>query len=310
VAVKRPRALAYGLGRDSTAVLVGWHQRGIRPDHILFADVGSEKPETYAYLPIIRAWLKKVDFPDVTVVKYVPKIAPYTTIEGNCTQNCTLPGITFGRASCTVKWKIEPQNKHCRSLPDLKACWESGQTVIKAIGYEADETKRRNKVHGKTDPLYEYEYPLMDWGWTLDICKEQIIAAGLPVPPKSACFFCASMKPQEVRDLNPELRGRIIRMEIAAEPYNTKVHGLWRKPRKRDARPGSITEFILQEDLEFVHPDDLSDEMPLNPACSQAKTGYTMKPPHLATSLSETLAEHMLSKGDEQLLHEILIDFL
>ena len=35
--------VAYGLGVDSTAMLIGLAQRGIRPDLILFADVGGEK---------------------------------------------------------------------------------------------------------------------------------------------------------------------------------------------------------------------------------------------------------------------------
>jgi hypothetical protein len=46
-----PLLLAYGLGVDSTAAMVLWDAHGIRPDGILFADVGGEKDETYAYLP-------------------------------------------------------------------------------------------------------------------------------------------------------------------------------------------------------------------------------------------------------------------
>ena len=57
-----------GLGVDSVAMLVGLKDRDRRPDHILFADTGSEKPETYDYLPIIDAWLARVGFPAVTVV--------------------------------------------------------------------------------------------------------------------------------------------------------------------------------------------------------------------------------------------------
>lgn len=48
----------YGMGVDSTAMIVGMHARGERPDLILFADTGGEKPETYAYLPHINAWLE------------------------------------------------------------------------------------------------------------------------------------------------------------------------------------------------------------------------------------------------------------
>lgn len=40
-----PLTVAYGMGVDSTAVLVGMKKRGQRPDKILFADVGAEKQE-------------------------------------------------------------------------------------------------------------------------------------------------------------------------------------------------------------------------------------------------------------------------
>jgi hypothetical protein len=75
-------------------------------------------------------------------------------------------------------------------------------------------------------------FPLMVWGMDLAACIHTIKSAGLPVPPKSSCYFCPSMKPQEVRELSPLERGLIILQELSAEPYNTKIHGLWRRPRK------------------------------------------------------------------------------
>ena len=35
-------------------MLVEFAKRGIRPDMILFADTGGEKPETYRYMPVIQ----------------------------------------------------------------------------------------------------------------------------------------------------------------------------------------------------------------------------------------------------------------
>lgn len=88
---KQPLAVAYGMGVDTTAMLIGLKQRSIRPDLILFADTGGEKPETYLYAPVIRQWLRDVDFPQFEVVRYKPPIAPYDTLYGNCWQNETLP---------------------------------------------------------------------------------------------------------------------------------------------------------------------------------------------------------------------------
>src|SRR4051812_38794674 len=67
--MNNPLVVAYGMGVDSTAMLVGLWKNGERPDAILFADTGDEKPETYAYLPIVNEWLESVGFPRVTVVK-------------------------------------------------------------------------------------------------------------------------------------------------------------------------------------------------------------------------------------------------
>src|SRR5215472_5758888 len=63
--------VAYGVGVDSTAMLIGLQQRGIRPAAILFADTGGEKAQTYAFLPVMDAWLRDHDFPTVTVVRNV-----------------------------------------------------------------------------------------------------------------------------------------------------------------------------------------------------------------------------------------------
>src|SRR5262245_47929671 len=97
---KQPLVFAHGVGVDSVAVTVELARRGIRPDLILHADPGAEHEGTYAYLPILNAYLRSVDFPEVVVVKYVPKNfknwPPYYTIEENCLTNGTLPSLAFG----------------------------------------------------------------------------------------------------------------------------------------------------------------------------------------------------------------------
>lgn len=105
-----PLCICYGAGVDSTAMLVGLHQRGIRPDLISFADTGVEKPETYQYIPIIRQWLRDVGFPELVVVRYTPPKADYDSLYGNCISNETLPSLAFGRKSCSLKWKKAPQD--------------------------------------------------------------------------------------------------------------------------------------------------------------------------------------------------------
>ena len=52
-----PIVVAYGMGVDSTAMLIGLRDRRVPVELIMFADTGSEKPETMAYLPVIQKWL-------------------------------------------------------------------------------------------------------------------------------------------------------------------------------------------------------------------------------------------------------------
>ena len=61
--MNQPFVVAYGMGVDSTAMLIGLSGIGIRPDLILFADVGGEKDETYAYQTIMDQFLESAGFP-------------------------------------------------------------------------------------------------------------------------------------------------------------------------------------------------------------------------------------------------------
>lgn len=269
--------LSYGMGVDSTAIMVGLHQRGIRPDFILFADVGSEKAATYAYKPIIDAWLEKVGFPPITTVRRVPPIAPYRNIEQNFTMNCTLAPPAFNaRHSCTMAWKIMPMKKWSQQDRATLESWSNHVPVVKLIGYDASEGKRKKKNAYKETETHRYTnvYPLIDdWGWDRMECEARIAEAGLPVPVKSSCFFCPNMKAQEIRDITPVERGRIMRMEVYAEPFNKKTAGNWRDKM--------MTSFILDEGLEWIWPED---EVPVNPNCKHERLGHSCNPPHIEGS--------------------------
>lgn len=75
-----PLMVAYGMGVDSTAMLVALARAGVRPDAILFADTGNEKQATYDYEPVIQAWLARVGFPALVTVRYRPRNGRYTTL--------------------------------------------------------------------------------------------------------------------------------------------------------------------------------------------------------------------------------------
>jgi hypothetical protein len=254
----QPVIVAYGGGVDSTAMLIELVETGQRIDMVLFADTGSEKPETYIYVWLFSRWLADRGVP-LVVVRYEPQRfkhwPPYRSLDENCFTNGTLPSISFGRHSCSQKWKVEPQDKWTEAWEPAIACWARGGKVKKLIGYDAGarDSKRYAHAEGHLDPRFEYDYPLRRWGWDRERCEQRIREAGLPVPAKSACFMCGASQTWEIRALPAAQLRRIVLMEARAKPRLRNVEGLWRKAvqGKRGAtpRPGDMTSFIRDEGL-------------------------------------------------------------
>lgn len=116
--------------------------------------------------------------------------------------------------------------------------------VVKAIGLDATEEHRL--TWARTSPpkgkrlsreawldrhYFCYWYPLLEWGYDREACQRIIAQAGLPVPIKSACFFCPASKKQEIvwlQEHHPELLNRALQMEQNAQAKLTSVKGLGR----------------------------------------------------------------------------------
>jgi len=218
------------MGVDSTAMLVGLQARGIRPDLILFADTGDEKQATYDYLPVINAWLVKVGFPQVTVVKLVrPKLEKKGIFDRSLSDSLlrlgTLPAPSYGsHHTCTQVWKMAPQATFLKSWQPALDTWAQGGLVQIAVGYDNGDAdgKRCAKAYGKNliDGKTTNVYPLREWGWDRERCQAEIAAAGLPVPMKSACFHCPNSKLWEIDWLvehEPKLAQRAIEIEAASK---------------------------------------------------------------------------------------------
>lgn len=116
--------------------------------------------------------------------------------------------------------------------------------VVKAIGLDAGEEHRRTWMQSKPtvkkrlsrvawldQNYFAYWYPLMEWGFDRERCKKIIADAGLPVPVKSACFFCPASKKHEIDWLgenHPDLLQRALQIEKNAQAKLTSVKGLGR----------------------------------------------------------------------------------
>ena len=249
--------VGYGGGTDSTAMLIGLWKNHIPVDLILFADPGGEQPHTYAYLEIMDRWLKEHDMPPITRVWYQEKSGQRLTLEQECLRSGTLPSIAYGRKSCSLKHKVAPQERFCNQYQHCLDTWTRGEKVVKFIGYDAGEERRRQGAvaHDLLDKKYQKQYPLMDWGWRRTDCIQAIQSAGLPLPGKSSCFFCPSMKRREIRTLYhryPDLLARALAIEETAMPNLISVKGLGRDWAWRD--------FITADENQMVIPGAFSDE--------------------------------------------------
>lgn len=260
-----PCVVAYGAGDNSTALLVGMARRGWRPDLILFADTGSERPHTYAYLSYFDDWLRSVGFPPLTAVKNASPIAGDASLYDECHRKKVLPSLAYGGHSCSLKWKVAPQDRYCREFFGWRrrrkgdpadppngetppGRWDHGPWVLKLIGYDAGprDARRIERAKGKWPPGYRYRYPLQEWDWDRDECVRQIVRAGLRPPGKSACFMCPACKWHEVQELaanHPELASKAMQLEVRAHERGlTTTRGLgrnWNWTERLNATPAT-----------------------------------------------------------------------
>lgn len=226
---KLPIVVSYGGGTDSTALLIECHKLNIRPDLILFADTGGEKPHTYEYIKTFSKWLVSKGMPEILTIKRNTRIRKTESLYDECIRSKTLPSIAYGYKRCSLKHKVEPQDKYVNNWIAAKDCWKNGNKVIKLIGYNASEPRRAKITENEK---YWYHYPLIELDITKEYCKEIILNAGLTLPGKSACFFCPSSKKSEILELQknyPDLLEKALEIEKNAACNLRSVKGLGRR---------------------------------------------------------------------------------
>ena len=212
--------LSYGGGTNSTAMLIGLLERGERPDAILFADTGAERPETYAHVRAVDEWCRRNGLPKIVTV--TARASRKGGIENYCLSNKQLPGIAYGFKSCSVQFKIEPVDEYLNA--NFESEWEVG-SITKLVGIDAGESHRAKE---SPKAAYKNRFPLLEWDWGREECKEAISRAGLCQPGKSACFFCPSTTAAEIRamaETHPDLIKRALIIEENAELTNVKGLG-------------------------------------------------------------------------------------
>ncbi len=133
--------------------------------------------------------------------------------------------------SCSINWKAAAIHGFLKQDPMFKAAQADWTEVRHVIGYDAGKAdcSRRDKADAKSYSCLEHNckrwYPLQDWGWERTDCVKAIAEVGLPVPVKSACFFCPASRPWEVAWLISEHPGLFRRAVTMEDRFRNGKHG-------------------------------------------------------------------------------------
>jgi len=242
------QVVSYGMGTNSTAMIIEMWRRGEPIDVITAADTGGERPETYAYLKLFNEWCISKGLPEIVVVKATYQ-GEIETLEQNCLRMKSLPSVAFGFKTCSQKYKIAPQDKFYNNYQPAKDEWSAGRVITKCVGFDAGEPQRAKPFE---DAKFINRYPLIEWDMDRDGCVASILSEGLPLPGKSSCFYCPNSRPHEINALPDELKDRAIALERAAD--RAMVVGLGRTWRWED---------LIRSDRDQIKMfPELDNEMP------------------------------------------------
>lgn len=188
------KAISYGGGVQSTAMLVLAVQGRIPGvDAVLFANVGdrSEHPVTLDYVRNVAMPYAAAHGMPVHELRRVRRDGTVEDLRDRLDVGRT--AIPVFRSSggppmsryCTADFKIAVIGKWLKANGATKH-----EPATVCIGISVDEIERAKPGIDPRSPYQRRVYPLLDLGLHRSDCRKVIAEAGLPIPPKSACFFC------------------------------------------------------------------------------------------------------------------------
>lgn len=206
--MSRPVVLSYGLGVDSTAILLRWiHEPSSRDFElsdlvVVTAMTGDEWPETgemveNSILPLLREHS----------IRYV-QVARRT---GSQTDGITVLDDSRHpvRLRLAGAYRLSDEMLAAGTVPQMggvRKCSQKAKgwpldTVIEqvlgagvafrhVVGFEANEPKRAEKDAKANTALRTGEYPLIEWSWDRVTCEQYILTHTGIAWWKSACVYC------------------------------------------------------------------------------------------------------------------------
>lgn len=210
--------VSYGGGVQSTALLVMAAQGALDVKTFLFANVGddSEHPATLRYVREVAMPYAKEHGIAIIELHYHKRGGELETLYQHVTkpsQKMEIIPVRLqsgkpGMRSCTTNWKIRVIAQYVRKHGATKK-----SPAYMHMGISLDEFRR---MRISDDPCRINVYPLIDRRMNRQDCMNVITRAGLPVPPKSSCWFCPFHRLtqwQEMAENEPELFQRAVEME-------------------------------------------------------------------------------------------------
>jgi 3'-phosphoadenosine 5'-phosphosulfate sulfotransferase (PAPS reductase)/FAD synthetase len=194
---QRAQVLSYGGGVQSAAIAVLIQQGRLpRPDEVVMADTGRESRATWEYLRDVISPMLHVDV--------IPHSAARVDLYGT-NGELLIPAYVKNGAGrlptfCSSEWKRDPVLRWLRQKG-----YGRKRPVDIWLGISVDEMHRAKP--GRRE-WAAHRFPLlMDVPLRRSDCLVLVAEAGLPEPPRSACWMCPHRSDQSwrwLRDNVPE----------------------------------------------------------------------------------------------------------
>ena len=204
------RVFSFGGGVQSTAALVLAVQRKIDYRVFLFANVGedSENPHTLDYISEYAGPYAQRHGIELIELRKERRDKQPETVHSRLTKPGSRSiGIPVrmssgapARRACTLDFKIRVVAKWLKA----HGATEQSKAVV-GIGFSTDEVERAGSAFDERIPWQIKEYPLLRPLYlSRNDCINLVLQAGLPQPPKSACWFCPYHSPLEWQRMHRE----------------------------------------------------------------------------------------------------------
>lgn len=245
--------ISYGGGVQSTALVVLAATGVIDYPLAVFANVGddSESPRTLAYLrEVATPWAAERGVTIEEIRRTRRDGTPFRTLleyhyeQAERTGATPLPVKLVGEGdggianrTCTREWKARVAARWLRAhgaTPEDPAHL--------AIGFSTDELGRA--TNGRDQPHERRTFPLLDLGLDRAACARVIRDAGLPVPPKSACWYCPFHPITRWRELRRDEPDRFVAVAELERRLNEQRAAHGKPPAWWTTRAGPLADVI------------------------------------------------------------------